>query len=159
MYIYINEISTRLIYLTIFGNYEAICGFIPFRRTLKFIFTLPTVINLTWYLQFTLKVVLVSNFVLSAIALFHTMHRYTAPSSSRFGVTCKTADVTVSLLLVPMRVIDSMGSRTPSRYHLTIGSGLPPVLVHASSKGRPSVATGLGPGVIRGGLGGVNTVI
>lgn len=64
-----------------------------------------------------------------------------------------------SLALVPLRVTDSMGSRTPSRYHLTIGSGLPPELVQDNSNARPSVATGLVPGEIRGGLGGVNTVI
>lgn len=52
-----------------------------------------------------------------------------------------------------------MGSRTPSRYHLTIGSGLPPELAQDNSNARPSVATGLGPGEICGGLGGVNTVI
>lgn len=111
------------------------------------------------YSQFTLRVVRVSNFVPSTIALFHTTHRYTAPSSSRLGVTCNTADVTVSLLLVLIRVTDSTGSRTPSRYHLTTGSGLPPVLVHDNSNGRPSVATGLGPGAMCGGLGGVSTVI
>lgn len=129
----------------------------------RLVYTLPIIFRHgtegKQYLQLTLNVVLVSNFVPSTMARFHTTHRYTAPSSSRLGVSCKTADVIVSLLLVPIRVTDSMGSRTPSRYHLTIGSGLPPVLVHDNSNGRPSVATVFGPGMMCGGLGGVNTVI
>ena len=107
--------------------------------------------------HFTCNLVVASSFCLCPIALFHTVHRNTAPSSSLAG-TIEIVAVVLSIFDPSCKTVEFIRSEDPSLNQEISGGGEPPELEHVMFMGLSSVAMGV-RGVMVGGEGLMRTVM